>query len=394
MKSGFTPTEIRAIVGLSAAMAARMLGFFIVLPIFFFYATDGLGGTHAQAGIAFGLNALAQALLQIPFGILSDRYGRRLVIGLGLLMFIVGAAICGATHDINMLMIGYFLQGAGAVASALFAWVADVTHPSRRSVAMAMLGMSIGAAIVLGLTSATWLYAHIGGGGIFWVCAGLSTVALLVVLAMPEPQVEHHDREATSLDWRDSIRDRELLTLNWSGFVLFFAMRAVFLSVPAMLKAHMAIGQMWRIYLPLGILGGAAMGGGSRMADKGRARSMITFSLALMAIGFLLIGYLDALWATIAGYFAWFAGFSVLEALLPAAVSKLAPAENRGGVIGFYNTSQYLGAAIGSYAAGRLADPHALYGMLTGLTAIGLLGCAGLRRVDQVGGFEPSPEEA
>lgn len=391
MKLSFTPSEKRAMLGLSAVLGARMLGFSLVLPMFSSYAIDTLHATHLQAGIAFGIYGLSQALLQIPFGTLSDRYGRKTMVGIGLVIFIIGSVIAATSTSIVGLTIGYFLQGASAIASAILAWVADSIDVSRRNVGMAVLGMSIGASIVLGLPISPLLAQHLGGAAIFWICGGLSALALLIVMFFLHEPRQHLYLETppASLRWADLLRDRELMVLNCAGFLVYFTMRAVFFVVPLTLKA-LAV-PLARMYMIVGLIGAVLMGFGARQSDKGRARANILFSLSLTLIGYGLLAW-GTYNGTVVGYGMWFAGFSVLQALLPGAVSKLASVEARGATLGLFNTCQYVGTAFGGLAAGYFSNVG-LYGLLAAFTAAVLLGASTLRRVDKIS-IEPPAARA
>lgn len=374
MKKSFTPEEKRALLGLSGVLAVRMLGFAIVLPVFATYARTLPGSTDLLAGLAFGAYGLSQALLQIPFGKMSDRYGRRVVVGGGYAIFIVGCVLAAMAPNIWVLTLGFFLQGCGAVASAIFAWVADATDPSRRGFAMAILGMSVGAAIVLGFSIASPLAAAFGYHFIFWMCAVLSVVALAIVAVMPEPMARRASPHAPADAVAPVLDTTALRTLNAGGFVMMFAMRAVFFIVPLALKDvyHYPLDQQYRIYLPQGILGAICMMVGARMSDKGHSRAIVSASFGLTAIAYLLLGHVDGIASTLVAYGCFFAGFSVLESLLPASVSKLAPATSRGETMGWYNTVQYLGAFFGAIVAGRMVGhPTVLFDLLLVLT----LGC-------------------
>lgn len=380
MKIPFTPLERRAMAGLSMVLAARMLGFSLVLPMFSNYAINTLHATHAQAGIAFGIYGLSQALLQIPFGTLSDRYGRKVMVAVGLVIFIVGSVVAAMSTGIVGLTIGYFLQGASAIASTILAWVTDSVDASRRNVGMAIIGMSIGASIVLGLPISPVLAEHYGGATIFWLCGGLSTFALIIMLFFLHEPREHSYLETApaSISWNSLLRDRELTVLNAAGFLVYFTMRAVFFVVPLTLKTlNVSLGHM---YMIIGFIGAALMGIGSRQSDKGRARVFIIMSFALTLIGYGLLA-LGSFYGTTVGYGVWFAGFSVLQALLPGAVSKLASAEARGTTLGLFNTCQYVGTALGGVAAGML-PARELYALLGALTFGVICGAGTLRRVD------------
>lgn len=380
--TGFTSLEKRAMLGLSAVLGARMLGFSLVLPMFSNHAIHTLGATQAQAGVAFGIYGVSQAALQIPFGMLSDRYGRKAMVATGLVIFVVGSVVAALSTSIVGLTIGYFLQGASAIASAILAWVTDSIDVARRNVGMAVLGMSIGVSIVLGLPLSPILADRFGGAAIFWVCGGLSMFALFVVLFFLQEPHQRVPRESVP-DGESVlalIHDRKLLVLNAAGFLVYFAMRAVFFVVPLRLAA-LAVPP-GPLYMEAGLFGAILMGIGSRQSDKGRAPIFISASLILTLIGYLLLGYTGGHNGTVSGFGIWFAGFSVLQALLPGAVSKLARAEARGTTLGLFNTSQYVGTALGGVAAGTLST-SGLYGFLSVLTVTVILFCAiALRHID------------
>lgn len=384
MKGSFTPSEKRALLGLSAVLAARMLGFSLVLPMFSNYAIGDLHATHAQAGLAFGIYGVSQAMLQIPFGAWSDRFGRKTMVIIGLVIFVIGSVVAALSETIVGLTIGYFLQGASAIASAILAWVADSIDISRRNIGMAVLGVSIGASIVLGLPISPILARHFGGHFVFWLCGGLSVVALfIVVFFLHEPEVHRYTgAPAAGTSWTSLLRDRELLVLNAAGFLVYLTMRAVFFVIPLRLK-DLAVN-MEVMYLVIGLIGAVLMGMGSRQSDRGGARTFIVFSLTLTMIGYLLMGMHGGRIGTVSGYCVWFAGFSVLQALLPGAVSKLATPEARGTTLGLFNTCQYFGTALGGPAAGYLPNAE-LFATLVGLTLLVIAGATTLRRVDRGG---------
>ena len=381
MKSSFTAAEKRTLLGLSAVLAARLLGFSLVLPMFSTYAMNTLHATKMEAGIAFGIYGLSQALLQIPFGTWSDRFGRKVMVALGLAIFVVGAAVSATATTITGLTLGYFLQGASAISSPILAWVTDSIDVSRRNVGMAIIGMSIGASIVFGLPMSPVIAAHFGGATVFWAAGALSLVSLIVVLALQEPAVSSQaDNPPSKIGWMGLLADRELLTLNAAGFLVYFAMRAVYFDLPRTLAAQ-GVNQ-GTMFMIVGLLGAILMGGGSRQSDKGRARVSIIFSFTLTLVGYVMMGFVQGWTGTVVGYGIWFVGFCVLQALLPGAVSKLAPAEARGATLGLFNTFQYIGTGFGGPAAGGLST-QGLYGLMCALTVAVIGGASTMRRVDR-----------
>ena len=386
MKSRFTSDEKKAMLGLSGVLAARMLGFSLILPMFSNYSTRVLHATPIEAGLAFGVYGLSQALLQIPFGALSDRIGRKTTVAFGLVIFIVGSVVAALSTTIVGLTIGYFLQGAAAIASTILAWMTDAIDVSRRNVGMAVIGMSIGASFVIGLPLASVVFAHYGGPAVFWICVALGTIALVLVLfALHEP-ASHQYREideGTSL--ASLVSNRDLAILSAGGALVYLTMRAIFFVVPLQMQV-LGISQ-GKLYMCCGIVGALVMGSGSRQSDKGRARVFIFLSFALTLIGYLMLWHFGTEATPYAvGYGVWFAGFSVLQALLPGAVSKIARPGARGTTLGFFNTCQYIGAAFGGPLGGRLAGvPTELYLVLVAMTALVMVGVMALRQVDRIG---------
>lgn len=354
---GFMSGERRAIAGLSAVIGLRMLGLSLLIPVFSVYAVGLPGSNTFLAGLAFGTYGLTQALLQIPFGYLSDKFGRKPVVASGLFVFGAGSVIAALTTNIHVLIAARFLQGAGAIASACFAWIADLTDESRRNRAMAFMGISIGGGVVLGMILGPVAGGVMGVPFLFWVAAGLSAAAIYITVAvLGEPPVEAR-RTGPGLDLTGIAKaaaSPDLLRLDAAGFLVNLCMIGAFFTVPIRLSEHFEMGELWKVYIPLSVLGAAAMGASSARADRGSARGVMTAAFAALAAAFLILSAAGDLRVLLAGFTVFFAGFSVLEATLPAAVSKLADPANKGAVIGVFNLCQFLGTFAGGLAAGWL----------------------------------------
>jgi MFS family permease len=389
----FPPEEKKAIAGLASVLSLRMFGLSILIPVFSIYAVGLPGSTPVLAGIAFSVYGLTQAILQIPFGYFSDRFGRKPVVIGGLALFAVGSVIGALTGNIYVLIVARLIQGAGAIASACFAWIADLTADSRRNMAMAFMGMSIGTGIVLGMIFGPAIAGHTGVQFLFWVSAGLSVVAIVVTaFVLKEPTADKGpDHEAFSLDPRKALRyaaDVNLLRLDIAGMLVNMSMIGVFFVVPLRLSTMFEMGEMWKIYLPLALMGGMAMMFSSRAADRGQARGVITVALAAVAVSFAVMAHFSSVRGTLGGFALFFASFSVLEATLPAAVSKLADPAHKGAVIGVFNFSVFLGTFFGGLLAGFVGSVNEtlFFYLLTGacLTAAGLVTTApGLGKRDE-----------
>lgn len=365
MKDSFTfpAHEKKAIVGLSSVLGLRMLGLSFMIPVMSVYAIGLPGSTTFLAGIAFGIYGLTQAFLQIPFGYMSDRFGRRPVVASGLFIFGVGSVIAATTTDIYVLIAARFLQGAGAIASACFAWVADLTEESRRNMAMGFLGMSVGVGVVGGMVLGPIIGGVMGVPFLFWLTAILSGLGIYItIFRLKEPPANQpHVSADFSLSVKTTLRyaiKPDLLKLDVVGFLVNASMIATNFYVPLRLRETLSMGELWKVYLPLTLLGGITMMLSTRKADKGNPKIVITAALSLLVVGFVVMSTSPDFWTVVAGFGLFFCGFSVLEATLPAAVSKLANPTHRGSIIGVYNLSQFSGVFVGGALAGLLSAQH------------------------------------
>ncbi|MDH5508848.1 MAG: MFS transporter [Nitrospinota bacterium] len=361
--AGFTSLEKKSIAGLSGVIALRMLGLSMIIPVFSIYALQLPHSSALLAGLAFGVYGFTQAMLQIPFGYYSDRIGRKKVVAFGLILFGFGSAICALTDNIYVLIAGRMLQGGGAIASACFAWVADLTEPSHRSTAMAFLGISVGGSIVMGMIFGPIISGATGIRFLFWLAVLFCFGALIVTLFLvPEKKkADNHETEFNTLDPRVIIKHAakpDLLRLNMTGFMVNMAMIATFFVVPLRLAERFETSQLWKIYLPLSIMGAVAMMLTAKKADAGGARGVIAGSLISLCVAYLILGLGTTLPYTLAGFSIFFTAFSVLEAVLPSAVSKLADPTHKGSIIGVYNFSQFMGTFVGGVSAGLLVSRH------------------------------------
>ena len=370
-----TGEERRASGALALVFALRMLGLFIVLPVFALEAARLPGGDDpARVGFAMGLYGLTQAFLQIPFGIASDRFGRKPTIVAGLLVFAAGSAIAAWAPDLTWLSIGRAVQGAGAISAAVTAFLADVTRDSVRTKAMAMVGASIALMFALSLVIAPLLAGWVGLPGIFGMTCTLALLGIAVVLwvAPPEPRVHRpSDMQQVRGGLGEALRHAGLLRLNLGVFVLHAVQLAMWMAVPAMLvQAGLAKADHWQVYLPAVAASLLVMGGVLfPMERKGRLRAAFLIAIALIGVVQLGLWWLarsgaaPGLWALGGLMFVFFIGFNTLEASQPSLVSKLAPAHARGAALGVYNTLQSVGFFVGGAVGGWLARAHGASGL-------------------------------
>jgi MFS family permease len=387
--SRMSPLELRGSVSLASLFALRMLGLFLILPVFAVHALRLEGGqSQVLVGIALGAYGLTQGILQIPYGMASDRWGRKRVIVIGLLLFAAGSFVAAWAPDIYMVIVGRALQGAGAISAPVTAFAADLTREEHRTKAMAMIGGSIGLMFAVSLVAAPALYPVIGMKGLFELTGFLSLAAIWVTVSVvpAEPRVHDTTRRVERATLGAVLRNVEQLRLNVGIFSLHVVQMAIFVVVPVALVRHagMPVNEHWKIYLPV-VLGSFALMMPPLLWAERRGRVKLLFLcaiglLALVELG-LIAGY-TSLPATVALLLGFFVAFNILEASLPSLVSRVAPAASRGTALGVYNTTQALGLFVGSAAGGWLAGHFgeaAVFVFGTALVALWLVVAAGMR---------------
>lgn len=356
-------SERRAAGSLAAVFAVRLLGLFMIYPVFEAYAHGLRGATPAMIGLALGAYGLTQGLLQIPFGLLSDRIGRKTMITIGFLLFAAGSVVAARAGSIEGVLVGRILQGAGAVGSVILALVADLTRPEVRTRAMAMVGVTIGFAFVVAIVLGPIFSALIGVPGIFWLTAVLALVGIFITWgAVPRPERLAVQREAEAVPalFARVLRDRELLRLDVGIFSLHAILTASFLAVPPMLAAVFGLraSHEWMIYLPVLLVSVALMVPAVILAERGgRMKEVFIAAIAILAASILALGFAghDAV-AVLVALTLFFAAFNAMEAMLPSLVSRFAPADAKGTAMGIYSSLQFLGIFVGGVAGGLAAS--------------------------------------
>ncbi|HEB98276.1 MAG TPA: MFS transporter, partial [Thiotrichales bacterium] len=354
-----TAGERRAAGALAGIYSLRMLGLFLILPVFSLYGDRLEGATPALIGLAIGAYGITQALLQIPFGLLSDRIGRKPVIAGGLLLFALGSVVAANSHDIWGMILGRALQGSGAIAAAVMALAADLTREEHRTKAMAIIGISIGMSFSLALVAGPVVDHWIGLHGIFWLTAVLALAGIgILFLLVPNPERSsvHRDAEPVPAQFRRVLTDGQLLRLDFGILSLHSILTASFVALPLILRDHLGVpsNHHWWVYLPVMALSVVGMVPLVIQAEgKRRMKPVFVLSVVLVGIAELWLAlWHDSLASVALALFVLYVGFNVLEATLPSLISKMAPPDSKGTAMGFYSSSQFLGAFIGGAGGG------------------------------------------
>ena len=373
---GMSRDEKRAGVSLASIFALRMLGLFLILPVFAIHAQTIPGGDDLTlVGIALGAYGLTQAMFQIPFGMAADTYGRKRVIITGLLLFAFGSAVAALATDIWWTILGRVLQGAGAISAAVTALAADLTREQHRTKVMAMIGSSIGLVFAISLVAAPALYAAIGMGGIFWLTAilALAAIGLVTHVVPPAPPLPGGPKPP----FREVLLDTQLLRLNFGIFTLHMVQMAMFVVVPGLLVRYggLPLASHWQIYLPAVLASFVLMVPAIILAEKrNKVQPVFVSAIGLLLLTLLVMGFGSTSFAVVAGgLLSFFVAFNILEAMLPSLISRIAPPSAKGAARGVYNTTQALGLFTGGALGGWLVKNYDAGAVFVGGAAMAAL---------------------
>ncbi|MDO7086571.1 MFS transporter [Pseudocolwellia sp. AS88] len=360
--TGLNKIEKKAAFSLATVFGLRMLGLFMILPVFAIYGEQLTGYSPIWLGLAIGAYGLTQAMLQIPMGMLSDKYGRKPIIIGGLVVFLIGSVVAAMSDTIYGVVFGRALQGMGAIASAILALAADITREEQRPKVMATIGMFIGLSFAAAMVIGPIVAQSFGLSGLFWLTAILSIFAMLMIQFMVPHTVNKApkgDNVALPEQLRKLIKDSQLSRLNSGVFVLHMALTACFITLPKQFVASgLALEQHWQLYLP------ALLGSFFLMVPfmifamkKQKEKQMFTAAVLLLALALSLLWYLPlGFWSLVVLVIMFFTAFNYLEATMPSILSRIAPAGVKGSAMGIYSSSQFLGAFTGGVVGGAIAS--------------------------------------
>ena len=375
----------KQILPLSSIVALRFFGLFIVLPVLSVYALDMEGSTTFLAGLVVGGYALTQALFQVPFGLMSDKIGRKKTLLFGLLIFIAGSVIAAMSDNIYMLLFGRFLQGAGAIGSVVSAMIADLVKEEQRAHAMAIMGGTIAISFALAMIVAPIVGGHWGIDKLFWLTAILSVMAIgILFTAVPQPPKIVHSYAEEESKMIEVFKDKSLTRMYITFLFHSSIMTMAFFIIPLVMTQSLSDGgfgwaktELWKVYLPAMIFGLLAMGPAAVFGEKyGKGREVFIVSIISILLGFIAMGFSDTPWVFIVGVVLFFIGFNMFEPLLQSFVSKFAKVHQKGAALGVANTFAYTGIFFGGLTAGYLMehyDREVLAMVVVGLSVLWLI---------------------
>ncbi len=367
----FTPEEKKTLAGITFAVVARMLGLFLLLPVLSPYVKSLEGSTPLLTGVAVGIYGLTQAILQIPFGYMSDKFGRKPVITAGFLAYIGGSLLGAVASNVWLMIIARFIQGAGAISSAAVSLAADLIREEVRTRAFAHIGASVGLVFAFSITVAPMIAGRFGVPFIFYLTAFLSLIAMLYILIfIKEPESHQREIEPSIRNLGLVLKEKSIMILNLSVGVLHALLVSIFTVIPIELieRYNIPKPEHWKIYLPIILLSVVLMVPSTIIAEKkGKIKEVFLLGIVLICAGFFSHMVLQGFWGVIALLLLYFIGFHFLEPIMPSLLTKLSHRDTRGISVGVYNTTQFIGAFVGGALGGIFLKLGIVYMLISNL---------------------------
>ncbi|WP_419770359.1 MAG: MFS transporter [Candidatus Marinarcus sp.] len=364
---------IKTILPLCSIISLRFLGLFLVLPVISVYAMNLKGANTTLVGVVIGGYALTQMLFQLPFGILSDKMGRKGTIIMGLLLFAIGSVICALSVDILALMVGRFLQGAGAIGAVVTAMISDLVQEEKRPKAMAFMGGSIAASFAISMLFGPIIGAYAGVASLFWITAFLALSSIyIIVKKVPNPPVITHTY-TNSLKIMPILKDANLVKMNITNFLQKGLMTFAFMIIPMVLlkEFHWEIKELYKVYVPAMIFGVFAMAPAAILAEKkGKFKEVLIIGIVLFALSYLILGFSTTDIAFVIGVVLFFIGFNMHEPIMQSLASRFAKVHQRGMVLGLFNSFGYLGTFLGGLVGGIFFNSASLSDIVTAIAVV------------------------
>lgn len=349
---------LKTILSLSFVVASRFFGLFIILPVFSLYASSMKGSNAMLAGIAIGIYALMQMLFQVPFGILSDKIGRKNMMSLGLIIFIIGSFICGFTDNIYWMIFGRFLQGSGAVGSVATAMISDFTPEENRGKAMAIMGMMIGASFGLSMVLSPLLSSKYGLGSLFFLSAILTLICIVLLYTAVPKEVEIKSMQK-KVPLKEILANKDLNLMNLTNFLQKMLLTMTFFLIPIVLVGELDFSKdkLWIVYTIAMFFGFLAMGMAGFVGEKkGLSKEMLLVGVGFFGLAYVSFALFGSVWLFIVGVMLFFIGFNMHEPIMQSVASKLAKSDQKGAVLGVFNAAGYFGSFLGGLFGGMMMD--------------------------------------
>jgi len=365
----------KKIMPLNAIISLRMFGLFIVLPVLSVYALNMPNSSHTMVGIIIGGYAITQMLFQVPFGIASDKIGRKKTIVFGLIIFAIGSIVAGMANDVYTLLLGRLLQGAGAIGSVITATISDIVKEEQRSKAMAIMGASVGSAFALSMVAGPAIASSVGVDVLFFFVSFLAILSIFILVKyVPNPpKIKHTYLEN---DKFKMLENKNLIKMNITNMLVKGLMTFAFMIIPIVLTKTYSweMNELYKIYLPAMVVGLLTMGPAAMIAEKrGKYKLILLLGILFLAISYLIIGISSTYMVFSVGVIVFFVGFNLQEPIMQSLASKYAKIHQRGRVLGIFNSFGYFGTFLGGFIGGMLLDVTNLSTISYGIIAICIL---------------------